>query len=269
MYEFDEDTRLVSVSEDRFDCELSPRWNIGAVPNGGYVMAVAQRGLSELLPHPDMLTVSGHYLLPTQAGPATLLCERVREGRGTSTAMVRLVQDDRERARFIGTAGRFDEGRSPDDHHHAGPPQEIPPPEQCVISPQSAPQPSIRQRFDVRHAPASSGWMREEGEGRACSGGQIRFADGRPADVASLAIFCDSYQPTIVNHFGRHTGWVPTLQLTTQYRARPVDGYLRAWFVTRHLTGGLHEEDGELWDESGTLVALSRQLARVRLPDAN
>ena len=44
-------------------------------------------------------------------------------------------------------------------------------------------------------------------------------------------------------------------------RARPAPGWLRCVFTTRFVTGGFIEEDGEVWDESGTLVAQSRQLA--------
>ncbi len=50
---------------------------------------------------------------------------------------------------------------------------------------------------------------------------------------------------------------------TTQSRSAPAPGGLQCKFSTRFVTGGFLEEDGEIWDESGSLVAMSRQLALV------
>ena len=47
-------------------------------------------------------------------------------------------------------------------------------------------------------------------------------------------------------------------------RGRPAPGWIAASFRTKFLCDGYFEEDGELWDSTGRLVALSRQLAVTR-----
>ena len=51
---------------------LSPGWAIGQALNGGYLLAVVGRALSEALPHSDPFTVTAHYLSATTPGPATV-----------------------------------------------------------------------------------------------------------------------------------------------------------------------------------------------------
>ena len=59
-------------------------------------------------------------------------------------------------------------------------------------------------------------------------------------------------------------GWAPTIELTVHLRAKPAPGWLRVVHSTRNLAGGYFEEDAEVWDSAGRLVAQSRQLARAR-----
>lgn len=52
-----------------------------------------------------------------------------------------------------------------------------------------------------------------------------------------------------------------TLELTVHLRDHPAPGWLACRNATRHVIDGLYEEDVEIWDSRGALVAQSRQLA--------
>ena len=60
--------------------------------------------------------------------------------------------------------------------------------------------------------------------------------------------------------------WAPTLELTVHIRQRPAPGPVRVAFSSRFIQDGMFEEDGEVWDHRGVLVAQSRQLALIPLP---
>jgi acyl-CoA thioesterase len=54
-----------------------------------------------------------------------------------------------------------------------------------------------------------------------------------------------------------------TVELTVYLRARPAPGWLAYRMATRYLADGYFEEDAEIWDSAGRLVAQSRQLGLV------
>ena len=58
-------------------------------------------------------------------------------------------------------------------------------------------------------------------------------------------------------------GWAPTMELSVHVRAVPAPGWLKVRHETRNIAGGLFEEDCEVWDSAGRLVAQSRQLAKL------
>ena len=55
--------------------------------------------------------------------------------------------------------------------------------------------------------------------------------------------------------------WVPTIELTVHIRGVPAPGPLASTFRSRFIENGMLDEEGEMWDSSGALVAQSRQLA--------
>ena len=78
-------------------------------------------------------------------------------------------------------------------------------------------------------------------------------------DPVGLPMVCDALPPVTFD-LGR-PGWAPTLELTVHVRAVPAPGWLKVSHRTRNVAGGMFEEDCEVWDSAGRLVAQSRQLA--------
>ena len=279
--EFDEGSAVTArVGEPGvYDSALGKGWRIGGGVNGGVLLAIAGRALATELgtadgdrpAHPDPLAISAYYLTPGVPGPATVRTSVVRRGRAVSTGQASLAQDDGaggevERVRFLATYGDL-ESVDGDITTSAAPP-DLPPPDRCISAAQAPPDflkhASLLQRLDMRLDPATTGWAVGKPSGNGVIRGWLRMADGREPDPLLLLLAVDALPP-VAFELGL-PGWTPTLELTAHVRARPAPGWLRVSLTNRTLAGGFLEEDAEVWDSEGRLVALSRQLARASVP---
>lgn len=270
--EFDRDTAVTRREPGVYDVDLSAGWTIINALNGGYLLAVIGRALSDALPHPDPFTVSAHYFSPSQPGPAVIRTERVRSGRTLSSGQASLLQYDEEgreveRIRVLASYGDLD--ALSDDVRTTAKPPAIPPVEHCFgasdgPAPKIPGSSAITDRLDLRLDPATIGWAVGAPSGKGEMRAWFGLADGRDADPLSLLLAVDALPPTSFE-LGLK-GWTPTVELTTHIRCRPAPGPIRVSIVTRNLAGGFLEEDAEVWDSADRLVAQSRQLARAPRP---
>ncbi|MFB4421811.1 thioesterase family protein [Streptomyces sp. QL37] len=266
--EFDRDTAVTLREEGVYDAELSAGWTIIHAVNGGYLLAMLGRALGEALPHHDPFSVSAHYLTASVPGPAVIRTQVVRTGRTLSTGEASLFQfaedgTEVERIRVLATYGDLD-GLTDEVRTSAEPPA-IAPLDQCFgTGDGTAPIPgssAITERLDIKLDPATVGWAVGAPSGKGEMRGWFALADGRDADPLSLLLTVDALPPTSFE-LGLK-GWTPTIELTTHIRCRPAPGPLRVSITTRNLAGGFLEEDADVWDSAGRLVAQSRQLARA------
>lgn len=257
MSEFWDDTVVERIAENHLRANVTDRWSVNGIPNGGYMMSIAARAFRETLSHADPLTITGHYVEKAMVGAADLLVEVIRQGNTVSTASLKFVQDGKERVRFTATYGDLDDTKGVT--WIGGQPPEIQR-EKCLTSPRFL---AIHERVELLFSPATAEWLRGRSIDRMDHELMAYLRDGTEPDVMSLPFFADCVPPTTFSKFGS-VGWVPTLELTVHVRAKPAPGLLTARFQTRYLINGLMEEDGEIWDSRGELVALSRQLAKYR-----
>jgi acyl-CoA thioesterase len=257
-YAFDVDTQVEATAPGVFAATVTDRWNaLTGSPNGGYLLAIVLRTLSAVMPHPDPIVVSAFYLRPGAAGPAEVRTEIARSGRRVATGEASLFQDGKEAVRLVATFGDLSkaDGRT----LLLNQPPDLPPADQCVDPLASGPIPglTIVDRFDYR-MPEQPGWAQGSPTGRPSMELWMRFSDGREPDLLALPLLVDAAAPAVLE-IGE-TGSA-TIELTVHLRARPAPGWLACRMSTRHVIGGYHEEDFEIWDSKGNLVAQSRQLA--------
>lgn len=261
-FEFDTAIQATALGEGRYNTPIIDGWDINGNANGGYLMAIAANALRKECERSHPVSITMHYLSPGPAGPAETRCEVVKAGRRLATVTGSISRDGREIARAIGTFGEVDAALGP--HSVTSAPPQMPAFEDCPSRPSGGQQVGLSSRLDMRLHPDDVGFATDEPNGVALVRGYFVFKDNRPVDTIGLLLAADAFPPVIFNLFGMK-GWVPTIEMTVHVRAVPVPGPIACVFTSRISQGGYWEEDGELWDASGTCVAMSRQLALAPL----
>jgi acyl-coenzyme A thioesterase PaaI-like protein len=261
-FEFDRQIAVTPAGEGQYDVEVAAGWVVGGGVNGGYLLAMIGNALRSSLPgKPDPVAASAYYLSATKPGPATIVVDVRREGGRVATASADLVQGDDSRITVLATYGDLDTFGH--DVRTTAVEPELPPREECVRGSDAPPEVlelvPMMGRFEMLFHPDDVGWAVGAPSGVGVMRAWFRLADGRDPDPISLLMVVDALPPVTFN-LGL-VGWAPTLELSVHVRAKPAPGWLKVRHETRNLAGGMFEEDCEVWDSAGRLVAQSRQLA--------
>ncbi len=239
------------------DLVMTDRWNtpLGR-PNGGYILAAMLRGLGEEIGASDPLVAAITYHSAPENGAAEITTRPVRLGRRVQTGDATLVQNDKLVAQLTASFGPRTEGT----RVQLGTPPQLDPPDQYA-DPRDHGMPSggIFDRVDYR-LPEPPGFFLGKPSGDPSFELWQRRSDGGLADFPTLAFLCDSFLPPVLE-LGDDVRNSMTVQLTAHFHRLPATAWVATRLVTRHLHDGFHEEDCELWDEQGNLLAQSRQLA--------
>ena len=285
MTAFDEATAVRRRPDGLYDTQADVRFALiapggsGTAPpaiNGGVLMATVLRAVLDgsRLPHPVVMTAN--FLRVPQIGPAQVQVRWLKQGKTAAVARACLVQDDIAVLDTTVTTGTLPAGpvlADPDSEaggralDWTGPPLHFPDLADCVdlgkwpgvvAADGTAGYPG---HVEVLLDPACTGWRDGEPSGRPEMRGYVGLREPREPDSLMLALAVDALPPVV---FGLGaTGWAPTVELTWHMRGVPVPGPLQVACRARHVSGGWFDEEAEVWDASGRLVAQSRQLARV------
>jgi Thioesterase-like superfamily len=293
---FDEATAVTRRADGRYDALPDARFAIvapgGTTPsaiNGGALLATVMRAVLAESPQPHPVATSAHFLRVAAIAPAEVQVTWLKHGRTASTARGSLVQDGKVILDTTMTVGvvpaldsafldsAFPDGAAPDGAAPdgaadgtltwTGPPPGFPAIGDCVDLGKWRGTTGLdgtsgyAAQVEVLMDPATSGWRRDEPSGLPEMRGYFRLRDGQDPDPYVLALAVDGLPPVV---FGLGaTGWAPTVELTWHMRAVPCPGPLAVAARARHVSGGWFDEEAEVWDAAGRLVAQSRQLARV------
>jgi hypothetical protein len=278
---FDEATAVRRVAEGRYEAQPDPRFALvapgGTAPpavNGGVLVATVLRAVLDTSPHPYPVATSAHFLRVPLLKPAEVEVTWLRQGRTAATARAAVIQDGQTALDTTVTTGNLPAGPAANGQlSWTGEPPELPPVEECVslgpwpgtVGPDGTA--GYAAQVDMRLDPAPTGWRHGQPAGIPEMRGYFGLQEERDPDAYLLALAVDGLPPVV---FGLGaSGWSPTVELTWYMRAVPVPGPLRVATRCRHVSGGWFDEEAEVWDAAGQLVAQSRQLARVgRSPKA-
>jgi Thioesterase-like superfamily len=257
MAGFDEATAVRRGAEGRYEAVLDADYGFEEALNGGYLIATMLRAAIDASPHPHPVASSANFLRVAKPGRAELVIEPLKSGRTVAVARVTLVQDDRAVVEMTATSGTLSDDSEPD---WVGERAARPSIEDCVAFDFGRPKQGFAGQVEMRFDAATTGWLDGRPSGAPEMRAYFRLREGREPDAFALALAVDALPPVVLNVGAR--GWAPTVELTWHMRAVPAPGWLYLHGQGRLVNDGWFDEDVEVWDSAGRLVAQSRQIAR-------
>jgi acyl-CoA thioesterase len=260
MHQFDRDVLFQPDEPLTFSGHITENWSINGVPDGGYLMAILAKAMMQ---HSEMIStpiITANFLNRCEPGDAEVTIEKMSASRQFNRFQGSLSQEGKEKIRAFGTFADEDKACLVERCEVSGP--EIAELEKCLAVPE-IPNYTLFGQLDVRLDPICTGWMSGKLSDISEIKGWIKFKNDRPFDVLSILLIADSFPPAVISSQGM-VAWVPTLELSVNIRKLPTTDWLKCSFRTRFITCGLLEEDGEIWDQKGALIAISRQIAQYR-----
>ena len=262
--------KLENIEDNKFIVNPDTNYFVGSTPHGGYLMAVMHKALANVLPHSTAITSSVQYLDRIDAKPFQLEVEVFKTGRGSSSGIVKLKQDDKICTTFTGTCSDFEFMKGYDDLLKPLPNIFLDK-DRCEYVKMNYDKiskgftPAFIQQLECSIHPDHAWWNRKADEdntdNKARCSAFLEMEGGRP-DQFCLSFYSDILPPVVCNKYGP-LGWIPTITLTTHIRQLPSTNELYADFKATDINKGYFEQDCNIWDLNGNLVASSRQLTRI------
>ena len=261
MHIFDDDMKLTMEKPGLFTGKITENWSINDVPNGGYIMALITEAMKRSSDKTDTPILTSNYLAKCTPGAIEIQVKVLSRSKQFTRFEATLLQEGQEKVRSLGTFAQSKDECFIEQVEATIP--ETAPLEECIAVP-AFEKYTLYNHMDVRLDPRCAGWMDGKLTEKSEQCGWIKFKHDRPFCMASIALIADSFPPAVLATQGM-IAWVPTIEFSVNIRNIPQTKWLKCLFRTRFINCGLVEEDGEIWDEEGIIIALSRQIAQFRV----
>ena len=266
---FQDALNLENIEDNKFLVNPNTNYFVGNTPHGGYLMAVMHKALTSILPHSTAISSSVQYLDRIDATPFELEVETFKISRGSSSGIVKLKQNSKTCTTFTGTCSDFEFMKGYDGLSKPLPEifkdkdkKDYVKMNYDKISKGFTP--AFIQQLECLVHPDHAWWNRESDNNKdneaRCSA-FLEMEGGIP-DQFCLSFYSDILPPVVSNKYGP-LGWIPTITLTTHIRKLPLTPVVYADFRATDINKGYFEQDCNIWDLNGNLVASSRQLTRI------
>lgn len=258
---FDAAIALQPQADGSFAGRTHPAWANMVGPFGGITAAQC---LAAVLQHPERLgdpvAFTINFAAALADGPFVVRPRAARTNRSTQHWTVEMLQD----GEVVATATVFTAVRRETWTGHEARMPEVPRPQDVPRTPRHGVE--WLKRYEMRFIDGTipSAWD-ERTQDDSLTRLWVRDDPPRPLDFASLTALADVFFPRVWLRRARLTP-IGTVSMTVYYHA---DAAQLAAAGSRHLLvqaqgqgfgGGYFDHAGQLWDESGTLLATTHQV---------